>query len=259
MSTTTNWNVAVQYSGVDKKRGNVFEIEVGRIDIGADILWLSQYPGEAEYLFPPLSCLEVNGEPRLKGDVIVFPLLMNLCLKGLTLEQLEERRKELHIAMTKNLTEELDVQSGKPMPLSPSDSDLKDEVEALKKELEAARAVVKKIERSGVDCKANQIAIQNFKQLEDKLNAARDKVKMEFKGAFKAHGESPIKVFNNNVTYKLLTAEAIDSKSNALNKIRFHRDNLLELHKPLFKVSWDTPYKSPSSLEKGNRLRVRLV
>eukprot|EP00291_Cryptomonas_curvata_P030574 CAMPEP_0172208590 /NCGR_PEP_ID=MMETSP1050-20130122/34565_1 /TAXON_ID=233186 /ORGANISM="Cryptomonas curvata, Strain CCAP979/52" /LENGTH=445 /DNA_ID=CAMNT_0012888215 /DNA_START=1008 /DNA_END=2342 /DNA_ORIENTATION=- len=99
--------VATQYSGVDKQRGSVFEIVPGRIDIGAELSWLSQYPGEAEYLFPPLSCLEVIDEPHVQGQVVVFPLRVNINLKGLTLEQLEERRKVLHMAMADNLREEL--------------------------------------------------------------------------------------------------------------------------------------------------------
>jgi hypothetical protein len=72
---------------------------------------VSQYPGEAEYLFPPLTFLEVVGEPRVEGEVIIFPLRANINLKGLTLEQLEERRKGLHLAMAKNLLEELIVEA----------------------------------------------------------------------------------------------------------------------------------------------------
>ncbi len=109
MSTTTNRAVAMQYSGVDKQRGTVFEITVGRVDIGADLQSLSQYPGEAEYLFPPLTFLEVEREPRVEGEVIVFTLRANINLKCLTLEQLEERRKGLHLAMARNLVEELTV------------------------------------------------------------------------------------------------------------------------------------------------------
>ena len=103
MSTTMDKNVATQYSGVDRQRGSVFEIVPGRIDIGAELSWLSQYPGEAEYLFPPLSCLEVIDEPQVQGQVVVFPLRVNINLKGLTLEQLEGRRKFLHLAMVNNL------------------------------------------------------------------------------------------------------------------------------------------------------------
>ncbi len=59
MSTTTDKKTAFAYSGVTKKRGTVLEIIAGRIDVGASISFLSQYPGEAEYLMQPLSCLEV--------------------------------------------------------------------------------------------------------------------------------------------------------------------------------------------------------
>ena len=107
MSTTRNRNVAIQYSGVRQQRGTVFEISAGRIDVGADLSWVSQYPGEEEFLFPPLSCLEVAGEPRVMDGVIVISLRANINLKALTLEQLVERRKNLHLAMTKNLIEDL--------------------------------------------------------------------------------------------------------------------------------------------------------
>jgi hypothetical protein len=59
MSTTTYKETAIAYSGVNSERGIVFEIAAGRIDVGASISFLSQYPGEAEYLMQPLSCLEV--------------------------------------------------------------------------------------------------------------------------------------------------------------------------------------------------------
>jgi hypothetical protein len=63
MSTTTDKETAFAYSGVTNQRGTVFEITAGRVDVGASISFLSQYPGEAEFLMPPLSCLEAR--PRL--------------------------------------------------------------------------------------------------------------------------------------------------------------------------------------------------
>ena len=37
-----------------------------------------QYPGEKEITFPPLTCLEADGEPRVErtdqGEIICFPL-----------------------------------------------------------------------------------------------------------------------------------------------------------------------------------------
>jgi NLR family CARD domain-containing protein 3 len=52
MSTTTDRRVAMQYSGKDGKRSTVFEILAGRVDIGADLSWVSQYPGEKEVPLP---------------------------------------------------------------------------------------------------------------------------------------------------------------------------------------------------------------
>ena len=39
--------------------------QVGRVDIGASLGFLSQYPGEDEFLMQPLSCLEVAGDTRV--------------------------------------------------------------------------------------------------------------------------------------------------------------------------------------------------
>ena len=60
MSTTTAKETAFCYSWVRHKRGIVFEIMAGRVDVGASIQFLSQYPGEAEFLTQPLCCLEVS-------------------------------------------------------------------------------------------------------------------------------------------------------------------------------------------------------
>ncbi len=60
MSTTTDKATAYAYSGVTKKRGTVLEITAGRIDVGGSISFLSQYPGEKEFLLSPLACLEVR-------------------------------------------------------------------------------------------------------------------------------------------------------------------------------------------------------
>jgi hypothetical protein len=48
------------YSGKDGQRCTVLEIMAGRVDVGADIGFLSQYPGEQEFLMQPLACLEVS-------------------------------------------------------------------------------------------------------------------------------------------------------------------------------------------------------
>ena len=64
MSTTTDKATAFAYSGVTKKRGTVLEITAGRVDVGASISFLSQYPVEDEFLMQPLACLEARANPR---------------------------------------------------------------------------------------------------------------------------------------------------------------------------------------------------
>ena len=112
LSLTTERSTAMCYGIKDVgRRGVLFEVQVGRVDIGASIAFLSQYPAENEYLLPPLSCLEVIGTPRLDatadGEVVVVPLRVNSNLKTPTVDDLVARRKRLHSAATMNLREEL--------------------------------------------------------------------------------------------------------------------------------------------------------
>jgi Ran GTPase-activating protein (RanGAP) involved in mRNA processing and transport len=113
LSLTASKETAMRYGkSVSGRRGTVFEVQVGRVDVGASIGFLSQYPREQEYLMPPLSCLEVIGEPRLdsigdNAEVMIVPLRVNVNLKSATVEELIGRRKILHAATAKNLIEEL--------------------------------------------------------------------------------------------------------------------------------------------------------
>jgi hypothetical protein len=68
MSTTTSRETAVAYSSKNGERCTVLEITAGRVDVGADIGFLSQYPGEEEFLMQPLSCLEVF----TPGSIMLF-------------------------------------------------------------------------------------------------------------------------------------------------------------------------------------------
>ena len=74
MSTTTNLMVALTYASSEHPL--IFKISTkGFHDRGADISFLSAFPDEKEYLFPPLTFL------RPTGDVVV--------LKGVTFVELE--------------------------------------------------------------------------------------------------------------------------------------------------------------------------
>ena len=62
-STTTNRNVAEQYSGANSDDGKlsiIIEMTQGMCDRGADLTPISQYPHEKEILFPPLTALQAE-------------------------------------------------------------------------------------------------------------------------------------------------------------------------------------------------------
>ena len=80
MSTTDNRQVAVEYAAGDA--GLLIEIEQGLTARGADLSWLSQYPFECEFTFPPLTMLEVVGH-RVEGTI-------SICLTRPTISRASE-------------------------------------------------------------------------------------------------------------------------------------------------------------------------
>ena len=111
MSTTTKLEVAVSYIPDGKALPMLFEFQVGDVDRGSSISFLSQYPGEEEILIPPLSFLEIIGDPWVqqtaKGAVKVYPARINCNLKSRTVEEIEARRKVDFIAMKPYLLHDL--------------------------------------------------------------------------------------------------------------------------------------------------------
>jgi hypothetical protein len=67
MSTTTDVNVAVSYAVKKDTRSALLFRFVTRnnLERGADVQWLSMFPGESETLFPPLTFLQrTRTEPQ---------------------------------------------------------------------------------------------------------------------------------------------------------------------------------------------------
>ena len=56
-STTTEREQAIAYA--DGNASTLFEMQMGLVDRGAELSWLSQYPHEREILFPPLTGIEM--------------------------------------------------------------------------------------------------------------------------------------------------------------------------------------------------------
>mmetsp|Transcript_70707 Transcript_70707/g.188737 ORF Transcript_70707/g.188737 Transcript_70707/m.188737 type:complete len:841 (-) Transcript_70707:766-3288(-) len=206
MSTTTSKETAFTYSGTDKKRGTIFEVYAGRVDIGASIKFLSQYPGEDEFLMQPLSCLEVFGDLRVEYfkdcEVLVVPLRVNVNLKGVTVEELKERRKGLHLAMVKNLREELS-------------NDAQDRIYALTQFFE------KEKESSGTAHPLEQNAIRMVSELVIQIT-------QEFNAYVSKHEETDAADFNKDVNYKQFISSAIEGKLFALTKLKIFAETVQE-------------------------------
>lgn len=107
MSTTTTRNVAMTYASNDpNKPGMVFEIQLGMVDRGADLGWLSQYPHEAEICFGPLSGLQVV-KTRVEASVLIVEVRLNVNMVSMTIEQVVAKRKRVVEIMCQNIQGEV--------------------------------------------------------------------------------------------------------------------------------------------------------
>merc|ERR1712194_867034 len=93
MSTTTARSVALQYAkGDGSKLSTVFEIQLGMVDRGADLFWLSQYPHEREICLSPLTGLEVQGT-QVESSILLVDVRLSVNLVALTIDQVIAKRK----------------------------------------------------------------------------------------------------------------------------------------------------------------------
>ena len=81
MSTTLDRTV-VSSSFSKSKQGDlepslIFESQMGMVDRGAAVEWCTQFPGQEEILFAPLTGMEVVGEPTVDGSAIVVHTRLN--------------------------------------------------------------------------------------------------------------------------------------------------------------------------------------
>ena len=75
-STTTDHEQALLYAssgseGMVSDASTIFEMQMGMVDRGADLTWLSQYPHEREVLLPPLTGIEALGTD-VQGSMLVI-------------------------------------------------------------------------------------------------------------------------------------------------------------------------------------------
>ena len=98
MSASTDRSVALTYARISRgvAAPMLLELKLGMIDRGADFSWLSQYPSEAEVLFPALTGLEMQ-DSRVEDGVLVVSLRVSINLTALPIEQTLARMKRSHL------------------------------------------------------------------------------------------------------------------------------------------------------------------
>ena len=110
MSTTTDLDVARQYAGFEAagepKASIVLSIQMGMIDRGADLSWLSQYPHEREIVFAPLTGVEVQSM-RVDGEVLSVDMRLSINLTSRTIEQVIGKMQQSHLDLIQLLLDDL--------------------------------------------------------------------------------------------------------------------------------------------------------
>ena len=110
--------VALTYAGKRRLGGIVYEIQMGMIDRGADISWLSQYPHEKEILFAPLtglemiSCWQKNSARTLQlGQRMVtfIELRLSINLTNKTIEEVQAKMQSAHLQLLDDLKSDLQM------------------------------------------------------------------------------------------------------------------------------------------------------
>ena len=95
--------------GAQQKDGDastIFEMQMGMVDRGADLTWLSQYPHEREVLLPPLTGIEAL-ETSVNGGMLVINARLSLNMAAHTLEQVLNRRRKMLMDMSEGIALEL--------------------------------------------------------------------------------------------------------------------------------------------------------
>jgi hypothetical protein len=203
MSTTANRKVAVQYSGVadGKPKCMVLELRVGAVDRGACLQKFSQYQGEEEYLYMPLSFLQqdrdIYTEVTASGIVSIIPVRIIPNMKTQTVEEALERKKSLHISAFAYQLDEREIEI----------TDLMNTDLALEK-LQASRAL-------------GQARLDNMSDWDSVTTSAAVKCVMRnCKVVLSQHEKHDAVDFTDDTIYRALSAEMAATRILAISTIR---------------------------------------
>ena len=123
-----------------------FEILVGKTSIGADISWLSQFFGEKEFCYKPLTHLQLVAKARLEEhngkQLSILQMKLTVNQRSMTVEQAEVARKDFLTQLASSL--EWDVRHWAKRQellerLAPKIADMRAALQAVVAEVEASK------------------------------------------------------------------------------------------------------------------------
>ena len=106
-STTEDCAQALHYA--QGTASTLLEMDMGMVDKGADVSWLSQYPHEREVLWPPLMGIECLGT-KVRAGALVVSARLSLNQMALTLEQVASKRQKVVCDLCVQLEKELEFE-----------------------------------------------------------------------------------------------------------------------------------------------------
>ena len=99
LSLTDDPTVALDYARLSSlaqdKEATIFELELGKASLGAEVAWVSQWPQEQERLLPPWTFLEVVQPPTRREDGLTVVKIKPTVFQNVrTVEEVSGARKE---------------------------------------------------------------------------------------------------------------------------------------------------------------------
>jgi len=106
-SSTTAERAQAEHYAAAGSASTLMVAQMGMVDRGAELSWLSMYEHEKEILFPPLTGVEVL-ESRVQGSTLLVMSHLAVNLTSPTLEQVVSKRRKLVIDLADNSVHELE-------------------------------------------------------------------------------------------------------------------------------------------------------
>ncbi len=220
-STTSDKNVAIQYTGISENRKypTLLEIQPAAVDHGADISKYSQFAGEKEYLWNPCSLVEGQDDESIEatkeGIINKISVRMNNNVKTQTVEELRQLKKSLHLNAFQYIRNEIESDLSALAQARFVNSQAEEDISVAKAGVSYS-AIRKLIERILKDCETRYTK---------HLNKNPDE-------------------FIQDETYRGLVREMVETKAMAISKLRLWLEDTSQQWTKVLKMPLRTAHRT---------------